>query len=223
MFPCSWFWQARVIASFVLLNLLGTKGNKCYSQLSQVRMHSIRQRVSPWAVKQNIFTHILTHSCVLTRSMDQLWLLTRVSSRMSTEENSGSFQPQPENSIQWLLWLLNFVFGKENKNLLCYRRSSILKWFNILSSNIWSHSAELDLLISPFCELFLHLPKPVYCLFPGALQEAQINKFFKKPEKAESHKNKPSVQHRKAGFVTCSMWGGTSNADNLKLIKGKGT
>lgn len=75
--------------------------------------------------------------------------------------------------------------------------------------------------ISPFCESFLHLPKPVYCLFPEALQEAQIN-IFLKPQKAEIHKNKTSVQLRKAGFVPCSMWGETSNADNLKLIKGKG-
>lgn len=110
---------------------------------------------------------LASHPCLL---QDKHMRRTLVHSSLSLRIASTS---------QWLSLLLNFVFGKENKNLLFYRRHSILKWFSILLCNIWSHSAELDLPISPFCESFLHLPNPVYCLFPVALQEAQINIFFK--------------------------------------------
>lgn len=183
-------------------------------------MCSIRQCVSPWGVKENTFTHVLTHSCVLTGSMDQLWPLTPVSSRMNTWAELWLIPAclRTASTSQWLSWLLNFVFGKENENLLFYRRHSILKWFNILSSNVWSHSAAY------FPLLWVVSPSPQTSLLPVSRSTTgSTNKyFFLKPQKAESHKNKTSVQPRKAGFVPCSMWGGTSNADNLKLIKGKG-
>ena len=176
------------IASFVLTNLLATKGNKCYRQLSWVRMHSIRQGVSPSAEKQKQQHCVLSHMYQLPPLSSHLLCISSCLSPLSAlgwahEISAAHSGPslRTASTSQCLLWLLTFAFGEKDTNLPFYGRHSILQWYIILFYHLTFDlilQCWKNLTLSSFCEFSLRhlLPNPVYWLFPVALQEAQIKK-----------------------------------------------
>lgn len=214
------------IASFVLINLLATKGNKRYRQPSKVRTHSVRQGVSPWAVKQKQQHHVLSHTYQLPPVSSHIPWISSCLSPLSPlgwackEIPAARWGPslRTASTSQWLSWLLTFVFGKEDENLPFYRRRSILKWSAILFYQhlISFFSAGVRPASFPFLWVSTNTPSPQSSLLPvSSSTTGSTNKNKNKTkqnnkastQKAKSHQNKTSVQLRKAGFVTCTMRG----------------
>lgn len=145
-------------------------------------MHSIRQGISLWAVKQkqqhsmlsltDLTTPVPSHVPQISSCLSPLCSLG-----WADEENPAThFGPslRTASTSQWLPWLLTLAAGEEHANLPFHRRHSTLKGSSILFYHLtfyfifqcWSYTS-----LFLFCELsWRHLfCNLVYCLLPIAL------------------------------------------------------